>query len=87
MSNVFDMIKNYVDKSPQTYGEVLNNVAYGKQTPGMLSNNERQLYEAINNTDKGRLTNKENHDLSKSYRSNKGRPTFVSGIGNITQIC
>lgn len=87
MSNVFDMIKNYVDKSPQTYGEVLNNAVYGNQTPGMLSNNERQLYESINNADKRRLSNKENHDLSKSYKSNNGRLTFVSGIGNITQIC
>lgn len=82
--NVFEYIERFKQtQGTQTYGDLMN--GHKVNIVNSLNSNERGIYESIKNRDKMRLI-KEEQTLINDKKVIQ-QPTFVSGIGEITQVC
>lgn len=81
--NVFDFINQYKKNNVSTYGDLLEN----KFNPeNDLSSTEKAMYNQLKAGDINRIKLNENGNLIGGAPVQQ-RPTEVSGIGKVIQIC
>lgn len=83
--NVFDYIERFKSThTTQTYGDLMQ--GHKGSIASVLDNNEKSVYDSMKNADRMRLI-KEGRSPQKESKGVRQKPVFVSGVGQIMQVC
>ena len=94
MGNIFDIINNFINSdSGKTYADIINenkDEVRQNSIKRMCSTDEYEEYQKTSNFDKSRLINESRTNTPDNYlmgSTKPGQSCFVSGIGEVKQIC
>ena len=86
MSDFFSIIRQYARQQANTYADLIGSTTKEEQLIRNLTEEERKEYFLIKESNKQRIYTVSGNNKKNDTRIEQPKTTYISGIGNTTQI-